>query len=208
MSVSWGSSPPVQVGSVIKLLTDHGGSGAAMDHIRTNGKAIVTDARHHQLVVDLIDINGDYIARGYYVNDSGRWEMWTGDDENKGLLDDIPNTAEVQAFKDKAYELFTNYAARNGYAAEVMRGLKELGIQKPGTATVTATVTFTVTAQVDEVIPGSTDRTFIRHFDAYNTARKAQTLASHAKSSDVTVAYEVKPYAPVIVPSPTATPAK
>jgi hypothetical protein len=197
---------PVDVGDWIKLLNDNGGSDVAIGHIRTSGLAKVRRQGRPggNMIVNLVTESGDVVVEGYYVShETNSWERLDEPPEVTPVLAHIPNTAEVQAFKDILYQSVLEAADRNGYRSSVEEALKELGIEKPGVGRVSGTLTFTFDVPVDKVMSGTTDKTFAAAFERVSGRSKAAALAAVVESKDVKVEYEVKPYAPVIVPSPT-----
>lgn len=203
------SRPTVAEGDWIKLLNHNGGTDAALAHIEESGLAVVRrphrDGGGGNMIVNLSTADGTIVSEGYYVSwDTNDWEKLPGQPAFTPLLAHIPNTAEVQALKDAVYAEVIRQADRNGYLSSVQQALRKLGIEKPGVARVKGTVTFTFEAAVDQILPASTESTFKRQFDRLNASDKINFLRPSVRAEDLKVEYEVKPYAPVIVPAPAA----
>lgn len=196
------TNPDVARGDWIKLLTTHGGSDVVVGHIRTSGLAEVSATNNDEyLIVNLKSPSGAMIYDQYHVpKRGGRWEKLDSPPEFKAILDSIPNTPEVQALKDKVWEIVTQYADRHGYQSAVTEGLKELGIRKPGGGTVTGTVTFTFTTEVDTLISGATATNFADRWNRWNARTKLSNVVSIPKEEDINIEITVTPHvAPVIV---------
>lgn len=204
------SQPTVVEGDWIKLLTDHGGGTHVTEHIANGGLALVVrpGTATREMVVHLVDSTGAHLYSNYYVGSSGRWEKLDRPPEPKTLLGAIPNTAEVQALKEALWKSFTDASVRHGHSSVVFSALKALGIEKPGVGRLVGTATITFDVPSDRVLGDHvTDKNAKAEFERMNRVRQVRAVLDAGVSSDeIKVSFEVKPYAPVIVPSPSATP--
>lgn len=115
------------------------------------------------------------------------------EDSQDSPLARIPNTPEVEAFKEAFYAEALREARRAGYGSQAKQMLERLGLTGPPAATVEATITLPVRVSVETLFgEGTTAEQARERLAGYSTAQLAREGQRYANYDEATVQFNVE----------------